>query len=97
MDEFIAGIERELGSSTSARTRFALNAFRARLRGGKIAGGRKLFEQELERFIGDSSSVRAAAERHLNIVTTGAIEQANTALKRAEKLLARSKARLRTV
>jgi len=97
MEGLISGIERELRSRISARTRLALNAFRVRLKGCRIAARRKRFEQDLESFIGGDSAVRAAAKRHLGAAAIMAIERATTALKRAEKVLAQSKARVRTL
>ena len=82
MEGLIDGIERRLPSSASARTRLALNAFRARLKARRIAGGQKRFEQELEDFIQNNVAVRGAAERHLCSIMIPAVEAAHVALKK---------------
>jgi hypothetical protein len=97
MAEFIDGIERQIPSSASARTRLALNALRARLKASRIAGGRKRFEQDLEDFIQNNVAVRGAAERYLCSIMIPAVEAANVALKKADKFLRRARAHMRLV
>jgi hypothetical protein len=97
MEEFISGIERELRSSTPSRIKMALSAFRVRLRARRLAGGRKHFEEQLESFIAENGAVRNAAERYLGAATVIAIEQARAVLARADKVIARSRARIKPV
>jgi len=95
MEELISGIERELGSSTPSRATLELNALRVRAKARRIVRGRKRFEQELETFIAKNAAVRSAAVRHLGTSMTAAIIQANAALKKADKLIARTKVRIK--
>jgi hypothetical protein len=97
MEDFLDGVESHLRSSTPARTRLALNAFRVRLKAARIAGGRKRFEQELESFIDKNLAVRGAAEQYLSSIMVPAIEAANVALKRADRILTRARARMKLV
>jgi hypothetical protein len=98
MEDLLDGVERELRSfSVPSRTRLGLSAFRTRLRAGRVVGGRKRFEQELEAFIESNSLVRAAAVLYLQSIMVPAVEAANAALKKAEKALARIKAGIRLV
>jgi hypothetical protein len=95
MEDFLDGIERQLPSSAPARTTLALNAFRLRLKAPRVAGGRKRFEQELEAFIDKNLAVRGAAERHLSTTMVRSVEAADVALRRADKILARARARMK--
>jgi hypothetical protein len=97
MEDFLDGVERQLRSSAPARTRLALNAFRVRLKAARIAGGRKRFEQELEGFIDKNLAVRGAAERYLSTIMVPAVEAANVALRRADKILRRARAPIKLV
>jgi hypothetical protein len=95
MEDLLDGIERELRPSAPARTRLGLNAFRVRLKAGRIAGGQKRFEQELEGFIDKHFAVRGAAERYISARLIPAVDAANVALKKAATILARARARTR--
>jgi hypothetical protein len=97
MEEFISGIERELLPLTPSGIRMALDAFRVRLRARRLVGGRKHFEGQLESFVTENGAVRDAAERHLGVATVVAVEEARTALARADTVLAQIKARKKLV
>jgi hypothetical protein len=94
MIELLDGVQRELGSAISNKTKAALDAFRERICETSAAPRRKRFERELEAFLQSKPALRAASERYVCEKIPPAIEAAVGALMRALPLL---KKRDRTV
>ena|SRR6266478_3310555 len=91
MDELIDGVQRELGSPTSTKTRVALHTFRKRLDENLGGRRRKRFEQELESFLQSKRALRAASKRYLRKKMRRVTKAMTATLKRARRLLAQLK------
>jgi len=86
--DLIHGVEQELGAPIPT-----LESFRARLNEKDVARKRKQFERDLEAFLQSKPFLRAATERYLRKKAQPALEAANIALEKAEKILAQYKSR----
>jgi len=95
MAYFLDGVERELGSPVSVKTKMALDAFRRQLSEGRIIRRHKRFEQELEIFLQSEPFLRGAAERYLTKKIGPAIEAAIAALEQARSFLAKVRTKRR--
>lgn len=91
MKGLLDGVQRELGSTVSIKTKAALDAFRKRLDETPVSRRRKPFEQELEAFLQSERALRDATERYLCKRISPAIEAAVAAMKRAQPFLAKDK------
>src|SRR3954469_18765002 len=90
MGGLIEAVEHELRRRVPTGTKVALDTFRRRLQAQRIGPSRKSFERDLEAYLQSTSSLRAAARRHIRKVAPPLIHAAEAALTRARTLLAKA-------
>lgn len=91
MEEILDGIQRELGSKVSAKTKVKLDSLRELLNHATTARKRKQFKREIDSFVESTQAVRAASERYIVKVGIPILRATTATLKRMIRVLKKAK------